>query len=81
LERVEVLVNAKVDVIVVDTAHGHSTRVIEVIKEIKRNFDIELVGGNVATFEGAESLIKAGIDALKVGIGPGSTALPEWLPV
>jgi len=72
MERVEALVNVKVDVIVVDTAHGHSTRVIEVIKEIKRNFNIELVGGNVATFEGAESLIKAGIDALKVGIGPGS---------
>lgn len=72
MERVEALVNAKVDVIVVDTAHGHSTRVIEVIKEIKQNFGIELVGGNVATFEGAESLIKAGIDALKVGIGPGS---------
>ena len=72
MERVEALVNAKVDVIVVDTAHGHSTRVIEVIKEIKQNFNIELVGGNVATFEGAESLIKAGIDALKVGIGPGS---------
>ncbi|MDO9555728.1 MAG: IMP dehydrogenase [Atribacterota bacterium] len=72
MERVKALVNAKVDVIVVDTAHGHSTRVIEVIKEIKRNFAIELVGGNVATFEGAESLIKAGIDALKVGIGPGS---------
>jgi len=72
MERVEALVNAKVDVMVVDTAHGHSIRVIEVIKEIKRNFAIELVGGNVATFEGAESLIKAGIDALKVGIGPGS---------
>ncbi|MBA3062980.1 MAG: IMP dehydrogenase [Atribacteria sp.] len=72
MERVEALVNAKVDVIVVDTAHGHSTRVIEVIKEIKQNYSIELVGGNVATFEGAESLIKAGIDALKVGIGPGS---------
>ncbi|MDD5015918.1 MAG: IMP dehydrogenase [Atribacterota bacterium] len=70
--RVGALVNAKVDVIVVDTSHGHSTRVIEIIKEIKRNFDIELVGGNVATFEGAESLIKAGVDALKVGIGPGS---------
>ncbi len=72
LESVEALLNAKVDIIVVDTAHGHSTRVIEVIKEIKRNFDIELVGGNLATFEGAESLIKAGINALKVGIGPGS---------
>jgi len=72
LERVKALINAKVDVIVVDTAHGHSSRVIEVIKEIKRAFDIELVGGNVATFEGAESLIKAGVDAIKVGIGPGS---------
>ena len=72
LERVEALINAKVDVIVVDTAHGHSSRVIEVIKEIKRTFNIELVGGNVATFEGAESLIKAGVDAIKVGIGPGS---------
>jgi IMP dehydrogenase len=72
LERVDALINAKVDVIVVDTAHGHSSRVIEVIKEIKRTFDIELVGGNVATFEGAESLIKAGVDAIKVGIGPGS---------
>jgi IMP dehydrogenase len=72
LERVEALINAKVDVIVVDTAHGHSSRVIDVIKEIKRTFNIELVGGNVATFEGAESLIKAGVDAIKVGIGPGS---------
>lgn len=72
LERVKALINAKVDVIVVDTAHGHSSRVIDVIKEIKRTFDIELVGGNVATFEGAESLIKAGVDAIKVGIGPGS---------
>ncbi len=72
LDRVKALVKAKVDVLVIDTAHGHSTRVIEVIKEIKRNFDIELVGGNVATFEGTESLIKAGVDAIKVGIGPSS---------
>lgn len=72
LERVKALINVKVDVIVVDTAHGHSSRAIDVIKEIKRAFDIELVGGNVATFEGAESLIKAGVDAIKVGIGPGS---------
>ena len=62
----------KVDVIVIDTAHGHSTRVVEVIKEIKQTFNIELIGGNVATFDGAESLIKAGVDAIKVGIGPGS---------
>jgi len=72
LDRVAALVKAKVDVIVIDTAHGHSVGVIEAIKKIKRAFDIELVGGNVATFEGAESLIKAGVDAIKVGIGPGS---------
>ncbi|MHC2993922.1 MAG: IMP dehydrogenase [Candidatus Atribacteria bacterium] len=72
LNRVEALVKAKVDVIVIDTAHGHSTQVIEFIKEIKQTFDIELIGGNVATFDGAESLIKAGVDAIKVGIGPGS---------
>jgi len=72
LDRVEALVKAKVDVIVIDTAHGHSTRVVEVIKEIKQTFNIELIGGNVATFDGAESLIKAGVDAIKVGIGPGS---------
>ena len=72
MERVEALFKAKVDVLVVDTAHGHSTRVIKLIEEIKHNFTVELVGGNVATFEGAESLIKAGVDAVKVGIGPGS---------
>jgi IMP dehydrogenase len=72
LERTDALLKAKVDVVVVDTAHGHSSRVIDTIKEIKRNYDVELVGGNVATFEGAETLIKAGVDAVKVGIGPGS---------
>ena len=72
LDRVDALVKAKVDVIVIDTARGHSTRVVEVIKEIKRTFNVELIGGNVATFSGAESLIKAGSDAIKVGIGPGS---------
>jgi len=71
-ERTEALIKAKVDVIVVDTAHGHSAQVLEVIKKIKRNYNVELIGGNVATFEGAESLIKAGVDAIKVGIGPGS---------
>ena len=55
-----------------DTAHGHSLSVLETIKKIKKNYDVEVVGGNVATFEGAESLIKAGVDAVKVGIGPGS---------
>ncbi|GAB4114500.1 MAG: IMP dehydrogenase [Candidatus Caldatribacteriota bacterium] len=72
LERVEALIKSKVDVIVVDSAHGHSVRVIEAIKKIKKRFDIELVGGNVATYAGAEDLIKAGVDAIKVGIGPGS---------
>lgn len=71
-ERIDALVKAKVDVIIVDTAHGHSLSVLETIKKIKKNYDVEVVGGNVATFEGAESLIKAGVDAVKVGIGPGS---------
>jgi len=72
LDRVEALTKAKVDVIVVDSAHGHSVRIIEAIKKIKKKFDIELIGGNVATYTGAEDLIKAGVDAIKVGIGPGS---------
>jgi len=72
LERVEALIRAEADVIVIDTAHGHSRNVIETIKEVKRRFDIELIAGNVATTEGARDLIDAGVDAVKVGIGPGS---------
>jgi IMP dehydrogenase len=73
LERSSALVNARVDAIVVDTAHGHSSRVIEAIKQIRSNFpQIELVAGNVATAEAATMLIAAGVDAVKVGIGPGS---------
>lgn len=73
LERVEVLVNAKVDVIVIDTAHGHSKGVIETVKRIKDKFpELQLIAGNVATAEATEELIKAGADAIKVGIGPGS---------
>lgn len=73
LERVEVLVNAKVDVIVIDTAHGHSKGVIETVKKIKDEFpELQLIAGNVATAEATEELIKAGADAIKVGIGPGS---------
>ncbi len=72
LDRVEALVKAKADMIVVDTTHEHYTRVIEIIREIKRAFDIELIGGNVAIFKGAESLIKAGLDAIKVSVVPGS---------
>ncbi len=73
LERAGELVEAGVDVLCIDTAHGHSKGVIEQIKAIKKNFpDCQLIAGNVATAEGAEALIKAGADAIKVGIGPGS---------
>ncbi len=71
--RVEALIKAGVDVIVIDTAHGHSRRVVETVEDTKRNFaDVELVAGNVATADGARDLIKAGVDAVKVGVGPGS---------
>ncbi|GAB5047070.1 IMP dehydrogenase [Thermodesulfovibrio sp. TK110] len=70
--RAELLVKAGVDAIVIDTAHGHSKAVIETLKELKRRFDIDVVAGNIATAEAAEELIKAGADAVKVGIGPGS---------
>ncbi|MBA2619932.1 MAG: IMP dehydrogenase, partial [Acidobacteria bacterium] len=61
------------DVIVVDTAHGHSSRVIEAVKKIKKKFpEVELVAGNIATGEATKALIKAGVDAVKIGIGPGS---------
>jgi IMP dehydrogenase len=73
LERAQALVDAGVDVVVVDTAHGHSHGVLESISEIRRQFpELPLIGGNVATGEGAEALIKAGVSAVKVGVGPGS---------
>jgi IMP dehydrogenase len=73
MDRVKELVNAKVDVVVLDTAHGHSAGVIEAVGKIKSAYpDLQLVAGNVATYEGTEDLIKAGVDAVKVGIGPGS---------
>jgi IMP dehydrogenase len=73
LERSQALVNAGVDVIVVDTAHGHSSGVLETVRELHHHFpDLPLVGGNIATAEGAEALIKAGVSAVKVGVGPGS---------
>jgi len=71
--RIEALLRAGVDVIVIDTAHGHSRSVVEAIQETKRGFpQCQLIAGNVATAEGAEALIKAGADAIKVGVGPGS---------
>ncbi|MCH7598535.1 MAG: IMP dehydrogenase, partial [Myxococcales bacterium] len=73
LERAQALVTAGVDVVVVDTAHGHSQGVLQAITELRSHFpDLPIVGGNVATGEGAEALIKAGVSAVKVGIGPGS---------
>jgi len=72
-ERAAELVKSRVDCIVVDTAHGHSSRVIEAVKTIKRDFpEMQLVAGNVGTFEGTQALIETGVDAVKVGIGPGS---------
>ncbi len=73
LERVEALVKVKVDVVVLDSAHGHSANVIRCVKLIKENYpDLPVIAGNVATGEAARDLIEAGADAVKVGIGPGS---------
>src|ERR1041385_6999818 len=73
LERMAELIRTKVDVIVIDTAHGHSSRVIEAVKTAKRKFpDMDVVAGNIATEEGARDLVSAGADAVKVGMGPGS---------
>ena len=73
IERAEALIAEDVDIIIVDTAHGHSQKVLKTVQEIKTLFPhSQIIGGNVATAEGAEALIKAGVDAVKVGIGPGS---------
>ena len=72
-ERVKALVEAKVDAIVIDTAHGHSANVIKTVKMIRDKFtDVQIIAGNVATGEATKALIEAGVDAVKVGIGPGS---------
>jgi IMP dehydrogenase len=71
-ERAERLIREDVDVLVVDSAHGHSANVIETVRRIKKSWDIDVIAGNVATSEGARALIEAGADAVKVGIGPGS---------
>jgi len=72
MDRVAALFDAGVDVIVVDTAHGHSKGVIMMVKQIKSRFDVQLIAGNVATGEATRDLIREGADAVKVGIGPGS---------
>lgn len=73
MERITALVNAKVDVIVVDSAHGHSKNIIETVKKIKAAYpELQVIAGNIATGEAARALIEAGVDAVKVGIGPGS---------
>ena len=71
-ERVSSLIESGVDVLVVDSAHGHSQNVIETLTEIKKQFSIDVIAGNIATAEGAKALADAGADAVKVGIGPGS---------
>jgi IMP dehydrogenase len=73
LERAQELVRRKVDVLVIDTAHGHSERVLEVVAAVKKSLpDTDLIAGNVATYEGTRDLIELGVDGVKVGIGPGS---------
>lgn len=71
-DRAAELVKAGVDIIVVDTAHGHSRKVLDFVKKLKTDFDIDVIAGNVVTYEGAEDLFKVGADVVKVGTGPGS---------
>jgi IMP dehydrogenase len=72
LERAAALVAAEVDALVVDTAHGHSSGVLDVVREIKDRWDVQVIAGNIATGEAADALIEAGADCLKTGVGPGS---------
>ena len=72
VERAGELVKSGADVISLDSAHGHSSNVLKTLREVKRRYDVEIIAGNVATYEGARDLIRAGADAIKVGIGPGS---------
>ncbi|MDR3281925.1 MAG: IMP dehydrogenase, partial [Endomicrobium sp.] len=73
LERAKALIEANVDVLVIDTAHGHSQSVLDAVEKIKKFFSkIQVIAGNIATAKAAEDLIKAGVDAIKVGVGPGA---------
>lgn len=78
LERAAALIECRVDAIVIDTAHGHSSRVLTAIQQVKAKFpEVEIIAGNIATAEATEALIKEGVDAIKVGIGPGSICFDE----
>ena len=72
LDRAKALVAAGVDVLVLDSAHGHSKGIIDTVKMVKKELDIDIIAGNIATSEAAEALVEAGVDGIKVGIGPGS---------
>ena len=72
MKRTEMLIDAGVDVVVIDTAHGHSSRVIKAVEDVKKKYNIQVIAGNIATKEAAKALVDAGADAVKVGIGPGS---------
>ncbi|MEZ5012862.1 MAG: IMP dehydrogenase [Chitinophagales bacterium] len=73
MERVQALKNVGVDLIIIDTAHGHSKGVLEMVKQVRKQFtDLQIVAGNIATGEGAKALVDAGVDGVKVGVGPGS---------
>src|ERR1700738_1502011 len=81
LERASALTPARVDALAIDSAHGHSSRVLEAVRECKKRFpDVDLLAGNVATYEGAMALIDAGADAVKVGIGPASIGTTRMVP-
>ena len=71
-ERAARLIEKGVDVLCVDSAHGHSKNVVDTVRELKRRWPIDVIAGNVATTKGARDLVRAGVDAVKVGIGPGS---------
>lgn len=80
LKRCQALINADVDMLVIDSSHGHSEGVLSTVRRVKDKYpDIFLIGGNVATGEGALALIEAGVDCVKVGVGPGSTCTTRWV--
>ena len=80
LDRVAALIEAQVDVVTLDSAHGHNSGVLEAVRKVKKAYpELQVIAGNIATAEGAKALIDAGADCVKVGIGPGLSAPPAWL--